>query len=49
MAVAVPTSAPGMRLALNASAPKHHLPPGKVKSVARSLAAAANELGNSLI
>lgn len=49
VAVTVPTSAPGMRLALNASAPKHHLPPGKVKSFALSLAAAANELGSSLI
>ena len=49
VAVAVPTSAPGMRLALNASAPKHQLPPGKVKSIARVLASAAEELGQSLV
>ncbi|AII10988.1 MULTISPECIES: IclR family transcriptional regulator [Rhodococcus] len=49
VAVAVPTSAPGMRLALNASAPKHQLPPGKVKGIARVLTSAAEELGQSLL
>jgi DNA-binding IclR family transcriptional regulator len=48
VAVAVPTSAPGMRLAINAAAPKNRLPASKVKPVARMLADAAEQLGKSL-
>ncbi|OBI88570.1 IclR family transcriptional regulator [Mycobacterium asiaticum] len=48
VAVAIPTRAPGLRLALNASAPQHRLPTSKYSSVAATLVEAAKEIGDQL-
>ncbi|OZC52473.1 IclR family transcriptional regulator [Rhodococcoides fascians A21d2] len=49
VAVPVLTSAPGLRLALNASAPKFQLPAGKVRKFASTLTAAAEDLARALV
>ncbi|WP_231123383.1 IclR family transcriptional regulator [Mycobacterium asiaticum] len=48
VAVAIPTRAPGLRLALNASAPQHRLTTSKYSSVAATLVEAAKEIGDQL-
>lgn len=48
VAVSVPSRAPGLRLALNASAPVGRLPAGKVKNVGAALTEAACRLGDQL-
>ncbi|OBI90634.1 IclR family transcriptional regulator [Mycobacterium asiaticum] len=48
VAVSIPTRAPGLRLALNASAPQHRLPASKYSSVAATLVEAAKEIGDQL-
>lgn len=48
VAVAIPTRAPGLRLALNAAAPKQRLSTSQYPSVAARLVQAANEIGSQL-
>lgn len=48
VAVSVPTNAPGMRLAMNVSAPKHRLRPAQVRSIGRALTDAADQLAAAL-
>jgi DNA-binding IclR family transcriptional regulator len=48
VAVAIPTRAPGLRLALNAAAPQHRLIRSLYPSVAAALTEAANEIGDQL-
>jgi DNA-binding IclR family transcriptional regulator len=48
VAVAIPTRAPGLRLALNAAAPRHRLSRSQYASVAAALTEAAKEIGDQL-
>jgi DNA-binding IclR family transcriptional regulator len=48
VAVQIPTRAPGLRLALNAAAPKHRLSRSRYASVAAALVEAAHEIGDQL-
>lgn len=48
VAVAIPTRAPGLRLALNAAAPQQRLSTSQYRSVAATLLEAANEIGGQL-
>jgi DNA-binding IclR family transcriptional regulator len=48
VAVAVPTRAPGLRLALNAAAPQNRLAPNQYAAVAAELGKAAQEIGDQL-
>jgi len=48
VAVAIPTRAPGLRLALNAAAPQNRLEPSQYAAVARALIKAAKEIGDQL-
>jgi DNA-binding IclR family transcriptional regulator len=48
IAVAIPTRAPGLRLALNAAAPQNRLDSSRYPSVAAALTKAAKEIGDQL-
>jgi DNA-binding IclR family transcriptional regulator len=48
VAVPIPTRAPGLRLALNAAAPRHRLRRSRVTTVAAALVEAAKEIGDQL-
>lgn len=48
VAVAIPTRAPGLRLALNAAAPQHRLAKSHYAAVAAALMQAAKEIGDQL-
>jgi DNA-binding IclR family transcriptional regulator len=48
VAVAIPTRAPGLRLALNAAAPQNRLDASRYPAVAAALVAAAKEIGDQL-
>jgi DNA-binding IclR family transcriptional regulator len=48
VAVAIPTQAPGLRLAINAAAPQHRLGRAQYTSVAAALTKAAKEIGDQL-
>jgi DNA-binding IclR family transcriptional regulator len=48
VAVPIPTRAPGLRLALNAAAPKHRLSRSRYSAVAAALTDAAKEIGDQL-
>lgn len=48
VAVAIPASAPGLRLALNAAAPVHRLPKTRYPAVAAILRAAAEQIADQL-
>jgi DNA-binding IclR family transcriptional regulator len=48
VAVPIPTRAPGLRLALNAAAPKHRLSRSRYSAVAAALMEAAKEVGDQL-
>ena len=48
VAVPIPTRAPGLRLALNAAAPRHRLDAVQLSSVAAVLVKAAKEIGDQL-
>jgi DNA-binding IclR family transcriptional regulator len=48
VAVAIPTRAPGLALALNLAAPQHRLPKSQYSPVATALVEAAKEIGDQL-
>jgi DNA-binding IclR family transcriptional regulator len=48
VAVPIPTTAPGLRLALNAAAPQNRLDTPQYSSVAAALVKAAKEIGDQL-
>jgi DNA-binding IclR family transcriptional regulator len=48
VAVAIPTQAPGLRLAINAAAPQHRLTKSQYAAVAAALTQAAKEIGDQL-
>lgn len=48
VAVVIPTHAPGLRLALNAAAPRHRLTKARYSSTAAALVKAAEEIGDQI-